>query len=70
MQFIYCPAKITHLQTAHDQDNVLWFDIPMQDFISMHVVDGLEKVLDDKGRCFFVEVFVVGHKGIELTITS
>lgn len=67
--FVYCPAKIAHFQASHDQNYVLRLNISVKNLIRVHIVDGLEEVLDDEGNGFLIEVFVLGDELEKLAIT-
>lgn len=35
--------------------DILWFDVPMQNFVFVHKRDGIKQVPDDEGSAFLTE---------------
>ena len=56
----------------HDENDVFGLNVPVENFVHMHVINSLEKIFDNVGGGFFVQdfFFAVAHEGIKLTITS
>ena len=53
--FVNCPSKITDFYVSlsyilkyMNQDDIFRFDIPMKDFVRMHIVDGAEQFLNNE----------------------
>ena len=58
------------INTYHDQNNILWLDISVEDFVFMHAVNGFKKIFCDERSRLLCEVFVLRNETVELTITA